>query len=115
MINKIKTLPITEYPRIQHQLNRWVFPDELKEFEPKNWELLPVLEKSKIITDARKFIVDIIGEKECLRYLHTKSGDLSEGNKSDIDFEVWYANRKPISQEAINILKEFYLKETKQN
>ena len=105
MINKIKTISVSEYPRLFHFLNIWIFPDELKEFEPKNWNLLQMPVKFEYLLQACEYIKSIIGEKECLRYLHTKSNSLSNGNRSDDEFEEWYANREPLSKEALKLLK----------
>lgn len=108
MVEKLSTYDVSCYPRMWCQLNGWEFPDELIEFKPTNWELLPILEKDKIISPATKYIKDRISEKELLR-------EWNKDRMTDQEFEEFWANRKPLSKEAIQLLKEIFIAQTKQN
>lgn len=110
ILNRIKEIPISEYPRIGHLLNKWEFPEELIEFKPTHWELLQMDNQYEIICEPCRYIRKEIGEKEALRYLHVH--DLGKSNE---EFEEWYPNKPTLTDDAIKLLREIGDKNTNRN
>jgi len=78
-------------------LNKWKFPDYIKEYKPKNWELLPNKMKSEIIKPYMDYIESKVSEKELSRK--------HNNDMSDTEFEEYWNNRKPLSNTEKVILK----------
>lgn len=100
MIDKIKSLNAEILPRIYCQINSWEFPDELIEFKPLNWELLPMQLKKPILQPAYDYLCAVVPEKE-------RSREWNKDRMTNEEFEHFWANRKPLSEGAIELLKAF--------
>jgi hypothetical protein len=76
-------LPTKRMAEIWCTLNIWEFPEELKAFEPKNWNGSKKIGRHSEVTPFMEYIQSTIGLKECLR----------EWNKERIPgdhFDLWW-------------------------
>lgn len=101
ILKKLKTIDKNLYPKIYCKLNCWKFSDELIEFKPKDWESLSMFFKDKIITEAINYIKHIIPEKKLSR-------EWNKDRMNDVEFEIWWKNKKPLSEKQEEILKSLY-------
>ena len=96
LLEKIKSMDESEYPRICHYLNGYEIPEDLVEFLPGNWDTLSQEEKNAITTEGWNYTFDIIGYKEMLRYLHVSAGIPNRTSeyvkKTNEEFEIWYSD-----------------------
>jgi hypothetical protein len=98
VIEKLKTIDVKLYPEIWCKFNKWEYPEELIEFKPDNFELLPMALKHKFIDEPMNYISSIISEKELLRCWN-------KDNLKGVEFDIWYENKKPLSALPENIKK----------
>ena len=107
---KIKELDISLYPKIWCSLNSFEFPEELKEYKPVNWDLMLPINKCGFLDEPMDWIETVVSEKELLR-------EWNKDRYPGIEFDIWWENRekKPLSDEAVKILKYLYNIENKTN
>lgn len=96
----ISNLSKKQKVRAAHMLNNWEFPDELKEYEPLDWNSIPNhLPKSgtgvrnKFEDEVFRFLIDeiksVTTEKERFRYLHIVALHCTVW-----EFEKWWISRR---------------------
>ena len=80
-------------------LNVWTYSDLIKEFEPENWEVLTMNEKSNIISPYMRHIETITTEKE-----RSKRWNMYhiQPRKTEQEFEHFWKNRPNYNLKRIN-------------
>lgn len=102
---------VDKLARWNNTLNGWEWPDDLVG-KPKDWDRLlwfykeldhiPFVTKYWWIGQINPIIVDIIGDKECLRWHHLHN----LGHSNDY-FEVWWCTRQVgLAHEFYNVINE---------
>lgn len=91
IIDTIKKINPYYYPKLYNSLNGWKFPEELKEYEPKNWEQMTIKEQhvNPVFRAAIDYLKAQVPHKEFLRYHHLVNLKV----KGHLEFEEWYKNR----------------------
>lgn len=97
-LTKINNKKIAEF---WCNFNVWKYPPELERFKPKNWDLLPKQMKFQILKPINDYIYSRLSEKELLR-------EWNKDRMKGVEFNIWWENRKPLSDLAKTILNDVY-------
>ena len=99
MLNVLDNLDNDTLCDIWCYLNVWTYSDLIKEFEPENWEVLTMNEKSNIISPYMRHIETITTEKE-----RSKRWNMYhiQPQKTEQEFEHFWKNRPNYNLKRIN-------------
>jgi len=100
MLNVLDKLDKDTLCDIWCDLNVWTYSDLIKEFEPENWEVLTIKEKSNIISTYMRHIETITTEKE-----RSKRWNMYhiQPQKTEQEFEHFWKNRNNLFSNHIII------------
>ncbi len=99
MLNVLDNLDNDTLCDIWCYLNVWTYSDLIKEFEPENWEVLTMNEKSNIISPYMRHIETITTEKERLKRWNMYH---IQPQKTEQEFEHLWKNRPNYNLKRIN-------------
>lgn len=101
MLNHLKQYDNKKLAEFWCYFNVYKYPPELDQFKPINWDLLPIQIKHSINKLFIDYITNRVSEKELLR-------EWNKERMNDIEFDIWWENRKPISDWDKKFLEEIY-------
>ena len=101
VVDKIKTIDVSLYPKMWCDLNSYKYPEELSEFRPKNWDILSQDAQSIHIAEPFNYLTNAVSEKELLRYWNR---DRHPG----AEWDVWWESRKSVSEKEHQFLRNLY-------
>lgn len=101
MIEYLEKLDNKKLAEFWCYFNKWQYPPELDRFKPNNWNLLPTQIKQQINTPIMDYINSRVSKKELLR-------EWNKERMPGIEFDIWWENRKPMSDLGRALLEAIY-------